>query len=38
LADFVKDKREEVGDDSAVLVGKMTIGDVLAIYRRRVDA
>src|SRR5438552_16167364 len=37
LADFIKDKREELGDDSAVLTGKMSVGDAVALYRQRLD-
>jgi integrase len=38
LRDFIDDKREEMGDDSAVLTGKMTVADAVAIFRQRLDA
>src|SRR5215472_17056589 len=37
LRDFIKDKQEEMGDDSSVLSGKMTIGAAVAIFRQRLD-
>lgn len=33
LPDFIKEKQEEMGDDSAVRTGKMTVGDAVAIFR-----
>jgi len=35
LRDFTKDKQEDMGD--AVLTGKMTVGDCVAIFRQRLD-
>jgi hypothetical protein len=37
LSDFIKEKQEEMGDDSAARSGKMTVGDALAIFRQRLD-
>ena len=37
LGDFIKDKQEEMGDDSAVRSGKMTVGDGVAIFRQRLN-
>jgi hypothetical protein len=37
LRDFIKDKQEEMGDDSSVHTGKMTVGDAVAIFRQRLD-
>jgi integrase len=38
LADFIKDKRDEMGDDSAVRTGRMTFGDAMQVYRQRLDS
>jgi site-specific recombinase XerC len=38
LSDFIKEKRDEMGDDSAVITGKMTVTDALDIYRQRLEA
>jgi integrase len=38
LADFIKDRREEMGDDSAVRTGKMTFTDAMKVYRQRLDS
>ena len=35
--DFIKDRREEMGDDSAVHSGRMTVGDAISIFRQRLD-
>jgi integrase len=37
LIDFIKEKRDERGDDTAVTTGKMTVGDALAVFRQRLD-
>ena len=37
LSDFIKEKQEEMGDDSAARSGKMTVGDALIIFRQRLD-
>lgn len=37
LADFIKQKGEEMGDDSAARSGKMTVADAVAIFRQRLD-
>jgi len=37
LRDFIKDKQDEMGDDSAVLSGKMTMAESVAIFRQRLD-
>jgi len=37
LGDFIKEKQEEMGDDSAPRSGKMTVGDALEIFRLRLD-
>jgi hypothetical protein len=37
LADFIKEKQEEMGDDSAARSGKMTVGDALVIFRQRLE-
>ena len=37
LGDFIKDRREEMDDDSAVHSGRMTIGDAISIFRQRLD-
>ena len=34
LIDFIKEKRDERGDDTAVTTGKMTVGDALAVLRK----
>jgi integrase len=38
LADLEKSERQKVQSASAVLTGKMTFGDALAVYRKRVEA
>lgn len=38
LADFIKAKREELGDDRAVRSGKLTVGDCITIFRQRLDS
>ena len=38
LADFMKDKREEMGDGPAVKSGKMTVADAVTLFRQRLDA
>jgi integrase len=37
LSDFIKEKQDEMGDDSAARSGKMTVGDALVIFRQRLD-
>src|SRR5271169_929819 len=37
LSDYVKDKQEEMGDDSEIQSGKMTVGDAVEIFRQRLD-
>lgn len=37
LRDFIKDKQDEMGDDSAILSGKMTVADTVAIFQQRLD-
>ena len=37
LGDFIKDRRAEMGDDSAVHSGRMTAGDAIGIFRQRLD-
>src|SRR5207249_11767183 len=37
LRDFIKDKQDEMGDDSAVRSGKMTVADAVVIFRQRLD-
>jgi integrase len=37
LKDFMEDKQEEMGDDSAVHTGKMTVADAVVIFRQRLD-
>jgi hypothetical protein len=37
LGDFIKEKQEEMGDDSAARSGKMTFGDALVIFYQRLD-
>lgn len=40
LTDFIKEKQEERGDDSALAAattGKMTLGDCIAIFRQRLE-
>ena len=38
LADFIKDKQDEMGDDSGALSEKMSVGDALALFRQRLEA
>ena len=38
LGDFIKDKREEMGDDAAIVSGKLTVGDAVEVFRKRLDA
>ena len=37
LGDFIKEKQEEMGDDSTARSGKMTVGDALDIFHQRLD-
>ena len=37
LSDFVKKKGQEMGDDSAVHSGRMTVGDAVTLFRQRLD-
>lgn len=37
LGDFIKERQEEMGDDSAVRSGKMTVADAVAMFRQRLD-
>lgn len=37
LTDFISERREEMGDDSAVKSGKLTVGDAVDIFRKRLD-
>jgi integrase len=37
LGDFIKERQEELGDESAVRSGRMTIGDAVRILRQRLD-
>jgi hypothetical protein len=37
LGDFIKEKQEEMGDDSAARSGKMTVVDALVIFQQRLD-
>jgi hypothetical protein len=37
LGDFIRDRREEMGDDSVVHSGRMTVGDAIGIFRQRLD-
>jgi len=37
LADLVKDKQEEMGDDAAARSGKMAVSEAVAIFRQRLD-
>jgi integrase len=37
LGEFMKDKQEEMGDDSAARSGKMTVGHAVSILRKRLD-
>lgn len=37
LRDFITEKRDEMGDDSAILTGKMTMGDAVKLFRQRLD-
>jgi hypothetical protein len=37
LADFMKERREEMGNDSAVKTGKLSVADAVAIFRQRLD-
>ena len=38
LADFIKDKQDEMGDDSAILNGKMSFSDAVKVFRQRLDS
>ena len=38
LRDFTKERQEELGDDAAVLSGKMTVADAAAVFRQRLEA
>jgi integrase len=37
LSDFIKERQEEMGDDSACRSGKMTMGDAVVMFRQRLD-
>ncbi len=37
LADFIQDKREEMGDDSPARTGRMTMDDAVTNFRQRLD-
>lgn len=37
LREFIKERQEEMGDDRAVLSGKMTFGDALKVFHSRLD-
>ena len=37
LGDYIKEKQDEIGDDAAVLSGKMTVADAVAMFRQRLD-
>jgi integrase len=37
LGDFIKDKQDEMGDDSAILNGKMSFADAIEVFRQRLD-
>jgi len=37
LSDYIKERQEEMGDDSAARSGKMTMADAVAIFRQRLD-
>src|ERR1017187_8235165 len=37
LGDFIKERQEEMGDDSVVRSGRMTVGDAICIFRQRLD-
>ena len=37
LDDFIKERQEEMGDDSVVRSGRMTVGDAICIFRHRLD-
>ena len=37
LGDFIKDKQEEMGGDSAILNGKMSLADAVEVFRQRLD-
>ena len=37
LGDFIKDRQEEMGDDSAVRSGRMTVADATSMFRQRLD-
>src|ERR1035441_1229062 len=37
LSDFIKERQEEMGEDSAARSGKMTMADAVAIFRQRLD-
>jgi integrase len=37
LGEFIKDRQDEMGDDSAAKSGKMTVGDAAIIFRQRLD-
>ena len=37
LGDFIKEKQEEMGDDSEAHSGKMTVGNALVVFRQRLD-
>ena len=37
LGDFIRERREEMSDDSVVQSGRMTIGEAIGIFRQRLD-
>ena len=37
LSNFIKEKQDEMDDDSAARSGKTTAGDALVIFRQRLD-
>ena len=37
LGDLIKEKQEEMGDDSGARSGKMNVADAVAIFRQRLD-
>jgi hypothetical protein len=37
VSDFIKEKREEMGDDSPARTGRMTVGDAICIFGQGLD-
>lgn len=37
LGDCIKERQEEMGNDSAVRSGRMTVGDAIGIFRQRLN-